>query len=460
MNSSRYRSLLLLLFYSSLFSLPLSINWVAERWNVGMMLFSEPLMVLTVAAAAVGGLLGWVAVPRLNLLDKLVGLHFGALLLATVFSTDLLISAKFFITLLLYVSFGYGLPRLLAPTRSEWLAAVGSLALGTALLAVYVVVQQALQGISYQLSYTIAEPFLLHGHTNLTVMLEPLILVLNMVLLYHTRNEAIWKQVLTVVLLIGVLSIVAFSYSRASYASLAAQAMLLLFYAGWKTGRKLLLPWALAGLVILTSWQMLQEVHPQTTAPASPQLITELKSVSDFSPANESNAERKNRWIYSLKLFKQYPVLGAGPGTFADRYLEFVNSTPNHSSYYTTLRRMNAHNLYLSWLVEAGALGLITGLLLLGYVVWRVLRRAFRWPAPLGQVALSAYFLYFLMHSLTQDFWQEPRVVVIFWLAVGLLRFWDEGYAASASVPGWKARVSPAAPAEAPGVVQSSAQPV
>ncbi|WP_426061322.1 O-antigen ligase family protein [Hymenobacter sp. B1770] len=460
MNPSRYRSLLLLLFYLSLFSLPLSFNWVADRWNVGMMLFAEPLMALTVAAAVVGGLLGWVAVPRLNLLDKLIGLHFGALLLATVFSTDPLVSAKFFITLLLYVSFGYGLPRLLVPVRSEWLAAVGSLALGTSLLALYVLVQQAMQGISYQLSYSIAEPFLHHGHTNLTVMLEPLVLALNMALMYRTRTQSFWVRALAAVLLTGVLMVVAFSYSRASYASLLVQAMLLLFYASWATGRRLLLPWAVAGLVILAGWQVLEEVHPQASKPSDPKLLTELSSVSDFSPANESNAERKSRWLYSLELFQQHPVLGIGPGTFADRYLEFVKNSPNHPTYFTTLRRMNAHNIYLSWLVEAGGMGLATGLLLLGYVVWRVVRRAFQWPAPLGQVALSVYLLYFLLHSLTQDFWQEPRVVVIFWLVIGLQRFWEDGYPTSASVSGQRARARSGvwATVEAPGVAQSSAQ--
>ncbi|GAB3289397.1 O-antigen ligase family protein [Hymenobacter humi] len=424
MNPSRYRSWLLLLFYSSLFSLPLSINWVSSQLHFGMMLVSEPLMVLTVGALGLGLLLGWVARPDALLrLDKLIGLHFATLLVATAFSTDPLVSAKFVITLLLYVTFGYGVPRVLGLKKNEWLLSLSALMLGTGLLVGYVLVRQALTGISYQLSYTIANPFLHHGHTNLTVMLEPLILVLNLVLLYHPLAQRFRIRFLTTAVLTGVLMVVAFSYSRASYASLLVQATLLLVTAGWTVGRRLLLPWGVAGLLILTAWQLVEGAHPDAAKASEPELMHELKSVGDFSPANESNAERKSRWMFSLELFQQSPVVGVGPGTFPDRYLEFVRRSPDHPTYTTTLRRMNAHNLYLSWLVESGALGLATGLLLLGTVLWQHARWVLSGPFSPERVGFTVYFLFFLLHSLTQDFWQEPRVMVVFWLAVGLHRF-------------------------------------
>ena len=459
MTPSRFRALQLLLFYGTLFTLPLSVNWVSEHWGAGLLLVSEPLMAVGAGTLVLGTLNGWIAWPRaLNPLDKLIGLHFAALLLATVFSSDPLVSAKFLATLLLYASFGYVLPRVLELERGEWLAAVGALALGTGVLVGYVLVRQFLLGISYQLSYSIAEPFLHHGHTNLTVMLEPLVLMLNLALLHKTRTQGFRVRVLTSVLLTAVLMVVAFSYSRASYASLLVQALLLLGYAGWGVGRRLLLPWAVCGLLILAAWQVLEKVHPQASRPSDPQLLHELSSVGDFSPANESNAERKSRWLFSLALFQQRPVAGVGPGTFADRYLDFVRSSPSHPTYYTTLRRMNAHNLYIGWLVEAGALGLATGLALLGHVGWRLLRRGWRWPAPLGQVGFTVFFLSFALHSLTQDFWQEPRVVVLFWLGLGLLRHYERNHPSAAARPAPLARAKLWVPPVAPAATQSPAR--
>jgi O-antigen ligase len=424
MSPSRFRSLLLLLFYGTLICLPLSANWLSDRWHFGLLMPAEPLMALTVGGLILGVLFGWVAWPQTTRrLDKLIGLHFGAVFLATVFSGDPLVSAKYLVTLLLYVAFGYGVPRVLRLQRLEWFWTVGALVLGTTLLVVYVLVQQSLMGISYEISYSVAKPFLQHGHTNLTVMLEPLVLILNLVLLYHPWVQRFWTRALTTAFLTGVLMVVAFSYSRTSYVSLTAQALLLLANAGWSTGRRLLLPWSVAGLVILAAWQLVEGVHPNAAPASAPKLLHELKSVSDFSPANESNAERKSRWLYSLELFQQEPLVGIGPGTFPDRYLDFVRHAEAHPTYWTTMRRMNAHNLYVDWLVESGVLGLATGLILLGYVMWRQARWAFGWRLTPGRVGFTVYFLFFLLHSLTQDFWQEPRVVVVFWLALGLQRY-------------------------------------
>ncbi len=447
MISPRFRSLVLGLFYVALASLPLSVNWFSDRWRFGVMMASEPLMALMVGLLVLGLLAGWVARPRtLHLLDKLLGLHFGALALATAFSSDLRVSVKYFVTLVLFASFGYGVPRVLRLARTEWLRAVAALALGTAVLAAYVLVRHAQVGISYSVSYFIAQPFLAHGHTNLTVLLEPLVLVLNLMLLYYPWAQSQRSRLWITVLLTVVLMVVAFSYSRASYLSLLAQALLLLAFSGWKAGTRLLLPWAVAGCLVLVGWQAAALLHPdpltqaqvsaqaeakeqaeaeaQATVPNNPNLLHELGSVSDFSSTNESNAERKNRWVVCLKLYRQHPVLGIGPGTFPDRYLDFVRSSPDYGRYFTTFRRMNAHNLYLSWLAESGTLGFLSGLLLLGYLVVGQLRWVLRARQSPVQVGFTVYFLFFVMHSFVQDFWQEPRVIVVFWFVAGLQQYY------------------------------------
>lgn len=135
MTPSRFRSLLLGLFYVALASVPLSASWFSPRWHFGLLLASEPLMALTVGALVVGLLAGWVAWPRTTRrLDKLIGLHVGALFLSTVFSGDVLVSAKYFATILLYAGFGYGVQRVLRLERTEWYRVLGALALGTGML--------------------------------------------------------------------------------------------------------------------------------------------------------------------------------------------------------------------------------------------------------------------------------------------------------------------------------------
>ena len=442
MISPRFRSLLLWLFYVALASLPLSINWFSPWGHFGLLVAVEPLMVLTVGLVGLGVLAGWVARPGpSSLLDKLVGLHLGALLLATAFSSDAQVSAKYVTTVLVFVGFGYGVPRVLRLGRTEWGRAVVALGAGTGALALYVLARHVLLGISYPLSYAIAQPFLPHGHTNLTVLLEPLVLGLNLVLIFHPRAQGPRGRLLATGALTAVLMAVAFSYSRASYISLLVQAVLLLVLLGRPAVAQLWGPWAVAGALVFGSWQgitwRLAPPKAVVTAPSGerPTLLHELGSVSDFTATNESNAERLNRWKYGLVLYRRTPLVGIGPGTFPDRYLDFVRSVPAHDRYYTTFRRMNVHNLYLGWLIEAGALGLLTGLLVLGYAVLGQLRRIVHGERSALAVGLALYFVFFLLHSFVQDFWQEPRVIVVFWLALALQRYYAQAARAPAESP-------------------------
>jgi len=423
MNFARYRELLLSLFYLTLVSVPLSVEWFSSRWHFGLTLFTEPLMVLTMGGLALGLLLGWLRWPtKLNRLDLLIGLHFSILLLASLLSSDQRVSAKHYLSLLLYLLVGYGLPRVLALSGREWRRVGGALALGTALLGAYVLARHLQLGFSFSLSYFIARPFSVNGHTNLTVQLEPLILGLNLLLLGCGWAQGGRGRLLVASGLTAVLLVVAFSFSRASFCSLLLQAGLLLVYSRWEAAKRLLVVWAVAGVVVAGGWQALKHLHNNTSLRDTPFWL-EMSTMHDFSSTNESNAERLNRWRFCLRAFQQAPLLGVGPGTFPDRYLDYVRQTPSHPIYLDTKQRMNAHNLYLNWLAESGLLGLLSGLLLLAYPLGQLLKRVWQRPLPLPQLGLLAYFTFFLLHSLAQDFWQEPRVIVLFWLVLGWQRY-------------------------------------
>ncbi|MEJ7661104.1 MAG: hypothetical protein WKG07_16555 [Hymenobacter sp.] len=68
------------------------------------------------------------------------------------FRSDPVVSAKYFATLVLYVGFGYGVPRW-RPCSGRVAAGLGSPAVGTILLTGYVLARHLLMGVSLPTSY-------------------------------------------------------------------------------------------------------------------------------------------------------------------------------------------------------------------------------------------------------------------------------------------------------------------
>ncbi|WP_282940009.1 O-antigen ligase family protein [Paenibacillus sp. RC67] len=102
--------------------------------------------------------------------------------------------------------------------------------------------------------------------------------------------------------------------------------------------------------------------------------------------------ERGVFYLDSLKMIKDYPILGAGGGAWSSLY-------PTYQSYPYTSRQ--AHNFILQLWIEQGTVGLLSFIVLLGYVSFRYIRALVR-----TNVKSEPHVLYvivagaLLMHSL------------------------------------------------------------
>lgn len=73
-----------------------------------------------------------------------------------------------------------------------------------------------------------------------------------------------------------------------------------------------------------------------------------------------------------LKIWKQHPIFGVGPGNYKLYMLEFV--PPNYISQFNQLFLNTFHNFYLQVLVEIGIVGLIITIFLFGVFILRLLK--------------------------------------------------------------------------------------
>ena len=105
---------------------------------------------------------------------------------------------------------------------------------------------------------------------------------------------------------------------------------------------------------------------------------------------------RPQYWSVAWKDFEEHPVLGSGPATFGNFFL-------NHRS--TDEYAHDAHNLYLESLAELGPLGLALVVVALGTPLLALTRR----QDSLAAVAAGAYVA-FVLHAGVDWDWEWPAV--------------------------------------------------
>src|SRR6187399_1719267 len=97
-----------------------------------------------------------------------------------------------------------------------------------------------------------------------------------------------------------------------------------------------------------------------------------LQSISNIT-TDASNLERINRWNSALRMFREKPVFGWGPGTYQFQYAPYQLSTEKTIISTNAGDQGNAHSEYIGPLAESGVLGAVTFVVLLIVVVYRAL---------------------------------------------------------------------------------------
>ena len=95
-----------------------------------------------------------------------------------------------------------------------------------------------------------------------------------------------------------------------------------------------------------------------------------LESMSNIS-SDASNLERLNRWNCAIKLFKERPILGWGPGTYSFVYAPYQDASDLTIISTNFGDGGNAHSEYLGPLAEQGLLGMILMILMLIFFFYR-----------------------------------------------------------------------------------------
>lgn len=362
----------LFLFLSLAFMAPLSVNIEEYTDSLGLFIPTEPilfgLMILFLFYQLKRPFLPERIWSHPFILAIAVFLMWN--LLSCMTSTHPLVSFKallsklwFLIPLLLFGT--YFFKDILNVRRFLWL-----LSMGTFLVIAYTVINHSSYAFGEKESHWVMSPF----YKDHTIYGAAVALVLSFpVALLFSKKQTPFSQFILIFLFIGILVGLYFSYTRAAWLSVFG-AMILVSLIYFKVQIKWLLVSALcAAVLILYKWDSIQmELGRNKEEHTTEQFSERLQSAGNVS-TDASNLERINRWTCAIEMFKERPIFGFGPGTYAFEYARF-QAPENLTIISTNFGDLgNAHSEYLSALSETGLIGFIVFVVLVVVIFVRTI---------------------------------------------------------------------------------------
>jgi O-antigen ligase len=163
-----------------------------------------------------------------------------------------------------------------------------------------------------------------------------------------------------------------------------------------------------------------------------------VQSISNIT-SDASNMERINRWHSALRMFKERPFFGWGPGTYQFQYAPFQYSGERTFISTNFGDRGNSHSEYIGPLAESGIPGTITFLLIVITSLITGIKTYYRttdaWIKMLSLVIILGLCTYFL-HGFLNNFLDSDKASAPFWGFIAILVVLDIKTKSSVAKPG------------------------
>jgi putative inorganic carbon (HCO3(-)) transporter len=283
-------------------------------------------------------------------------------------------------------------------------------------IILYTLYNHAQYGLTNQImAHRVSRPFY-NDHTSYGAVLGFLLPVLIALFLFIRREEINLRFLMVLLILLFVFATVV-SYTRATWVSILGAIVI------WAIIKlRIRFELVLVGAVLLVAFFL--SIRPQlmlklerNRVESSGEFTEHVQSISNIS-TDQSNLERINRWSCAVRMWRDKPVFGFGPGTYQFQYGRYQRSYEKTriSTDFGTLG--NAHSEYLGPLAEAGVFGLLSVLLIIGTSIYTGLRvyftskkRSIRILSLSLMVGLFSYYF----HGLLNNFLDTDKISALFW---------------------------------------------
>lgn len=419
----------LLLFIA--FATPLSINLEElELGGIGVSLPTEPLMVgvmllFLLKLAMERG----VVAPRVwrHPITVLIIAQLVWMAVTIVPSSMPVVSLKAFTAQLWFITTMYFVATRLFENPRSMHGFMWAFLGGLAIVVLYTLIHHAQYDFAHDPGHWVMSPFF-KDHTSygavIAFFLPFVVAAVGMPGYTRTRKGA--AALLLLLLLAGLV----FSYTRAAWLSLLGALGLFVVM-------RLRIPvWVLALLLVTGGglyWANQEQITialERNREESSDDLGEHVRSISNIS-SDASNLERINRWNSALRMWKERPVFGWGPGTYMFQYAPYQASSDRTIISTNFGVQGNAHSEYLGPLSEQGLPGMLLMLALVVVTVLVAMRLYARMPDGADRRLLAAAFLgltTYYLHGALNNFLDIDKAAVPFWAFTAMIVLLDLKY--------------------------------
>lgn len=348
--------------------------------------------------------------------------------ITTLTSSILLVSAKYFLVRLWFVTVFFFMAVLFFRdlrmiTRFLWVYIIS-----LSLVILYAISAHSGYGLFDQkMAHLVVRPFY-NDHTAYGSAVAMFIPVLIAFLSLAKLSTA--KKVFLSCLLVLFFAGAVLSYSRATWISLIIAGIIWGLILVRVKLRTVIILGVLGLFLLLSVKDTVMDRWSKVTEESSSDFSEHLRSIPNIT-SDASNLERINRWKTALQMFGEKPFLGWGPGTYMFQYAPFQKSRDRTIISTNFGDWGNVHSEYLGPLVDSGFPGALLFLIMVFYTfrtgirVYHSARRGTIRRLSLGVLTgLTSYFI----HGFLNNFIDTDKAAIPFWGFISILTALDIFY--------------------------------
>lgn len=330
-------------------------------------------------------------------------------------STMPLVSIKFLLVRIWFLATFYLLAIYIFRNTSNIAAYIICYSLAMCIIVGYTIFRHLHYGLfDKEAAHFVMTPFF-RDHTSYGAVLAILFFAVG-TLLFKRNIRFIFKFIILLIFIIITLGTI-LSYTRAAWISIIFSFGILFITLVKIKFRYVALIGTLIILFFLSQKDSIIYKMERNKQESSANLTEHVQSISNIKSDN-SNMERLNRWSCAIRMFKERPVFGWGPGTYMFKYAPFQLSK-NKTFISTDFGDLgNAHSEYIGPLAETGFIGTISFILIAITSLWtgfRVYRKMDNKSLKIIILGLILGLITYLVHGILNNFLDMDKVAALFW---------------------------------------------